>query len=206
MAQGRNRRREKAEGSRRRILETAIRLFDERGYDKVTVADICREAGFSVGAFYHYFKSKDQVIEERYLPFATQVDSFFKSLSSRAGEKSVSSAEKLRKFTDLLLKYTEEVGVDALRTAYRSQIEPASMASHRLGSLFKPHMVVREIIEEGQRNGEFRSDIRASDITDMLYDFVFGIMYSWCLHGASFSLRKAGRVYLDLILDGLRER
>lgn len=45
------------------LLDCAQRLFFERGYDNTTVNDIIREAGVSKGAFYHYFESKDALLE-----------------------------------------------------------------------------------------------------------------------------------------------
>lgn len=45
------------------LLDCAQRLFFERGYDNTTVNDIIREVGVSKGAFYHYFESKDALLE-----------------------------------------------------------------------------------------------------------------------------------------------
>lgn len=45
------------------LLDCAQRLFFERGYDNTTVNDIIREAGLSKGAFYHYFASKEALLE-----------------------------------------------------------------------------------------------------------------------------------------------
>lgn len=49
---------QRSEETRSRILESAIKLFSDRGYNKASVDDICTEAGISKGAFYHHFESK----------------------------------------------------------------------------------------------------------------------------------------------------
>ncbi|CAG5093294.1 Putative Amine oxidase [Thermobacillus xylanilyticus] len=46
------------------VAETAFRLFRERGYDNVSVDDIIAATGTSKGTFYHYFKSKDELLGE----------------------------------------------------------------------------------------------------------------------------------------------
>src|SRR5207245_10054056 len=46
---------------RERILGAALRVFGERGFHHATMQDIVRESGLSVGAFYTYFKSKDEL-------------------------------------------------------------------------------------------------------------------------------------------------
>jgi AcrR family transcriptional regulator len=49
---------QRSEETRAKIMEAAIKLFSNRGYNKASVDDICKEAGISKGAFYHHFKSK----------------------------------------------------------------------------------------------------------------------------------------------------
>ena len=54
--------REQVAENRRTILEAASRLFRERGYEAVTVAEIMKAAGLTHGGFYGYFASKDELI------------------------------------------------------------------------------------------------------------------------------------------------
>lgn len=56
----------KSEQTRAVILETAMRLFKERGYDKTTMRAIAQEAGVSVGNAYYYFESKEFLIQGFY--------------------------------------------------------------------------------------------------------------------------------------------
>ena len=56
----------KSEQTRARIVETALRLFKERGYDRTTMRAIAAEAGVSVGNAYYYFDSKEHLIQGFY--------------------------------------------------------------------------------------------------------------------------------------------
>jgi TetR/AcrR family transcriptional repressor of nem operon len=56
--------REKAAENRDRIVETAARLFRDRGFDGVGVDTIMKGAGLTHGGFYGHFKSKDELIAE----------------------------------------------------------------------------------------------------------------------------------------------
>ncbi len=58
---------DKGAETRARILETALRLFLERGYDGTTMRAVAREAGVSVGNAYYYFASKEHLIQAFYL-------------------------------------------------------------------------------------------------------------------------------------------
>ncbi|WP_287155337.1 TetR/AcrR family transcriptional regulator [Candidatus Solincola tengchongensis] len=201
-----NRRRKQAEVSRRKILETAVRLFDERGYEKVTVADICREAGLSVGAFYHHFRSKDQILLERYLPFARQVDSFYQAINHKARAESRGALERLARYLDLFFKYIEEAGPEALKTAFATQIEPGFKYSLATADMFRPHQELERIIADGQGSGEIRTDMSPEELARVLYRSMVGTLFAWCLVGGSFSLREAGRRCFKLAVEGMAKK
>jgi len=55
-----------SEATRRQILETALALFRERGFEETTVRDIARRAGLSLGATYYYFQSKEAIVGAYY--------------------------------------------------------------------------------------------------------------------------------------------
>jgi len=50
--------------TRQRLLGAAARLFAERGYQHVTVRDICKEAGANVAAVNYYFRDKEGLYQE----------------------------------------------------------------------------------------------------------------------------------------------
>ncbi len=52
----------KSEETRARILEAALRLFREKGFDATTMRDIAAEAGMSLGSAYYYFDAKDALV------------------------------------------------------------------------------------------------------------------------------------------------
>lgn len=55
-----------SEETRRQILETALTLFRERGFEETTIRDIAAGAGLSLGAAYYYFKSKEAIVGAYY--------------------------------------------------------------------------------------------------------------------------------------------
>ena len=56
----------KAEATGRRILEAALTLFREEGFDKATMRDIARKAEVATGAAYYYYPSKDAIVMDFY--------------------------------------------------------------------------------------------------------------------------------------------
>jgi AcrR family transcriptional regulator len=57
----------KAEETRSRILDAALRLFRERGFDQTTMRDVAAEAGVATGAAYYYYRSKQDLVMAFYL-------------------------------------------------------------------------------------------------------------------------------------------
>ena len=55
-----------SEETRRLVLDTALTLFRERGFDETTIRDIASRAGLSLGAAYYYFKSKEAIVGAYY--------------------------------------------------------------------------------------------------------------------------------------------
>jgi AcrR family transcriptional regulator len=56
----------KSEETRQRILDAALKLFHDRGFEAATMRDIAQEAGVATGAAYYYFQSKDAIVMEFY--------------------------------------------------------------------------------------------------------------------------------------------
>ena len=79
----------KAEETRNRILDAALRLFRERGFDSTTMRDIAAEAGVATGAAYYYYRSKEDLVMAFYLRTDEE--------SREAFTRAVSSTKDLRK-------------------------------------------------------------------------------------------------------------
>lgn len=63
----------KAAATRAHILSTALRLFEERGYDNTSMREIAREAGLATGAAYYYFRSKPELVVEFYVTTSAEL-------------------------------------------------------------------------------------------------------------------------------------
>jgi len=91
----------KAEGTRGRILETALNLFRERGFDQTAMRDIATTAGVAVGAAYYYFESKEALVMAFYEEAnVTMHDRIEAALSKKTDLKS-----RLRAVIDVKFEY-----------------------------------------------------------------------------------------------------
>ena len=191
-----------AQESRKKIFDAAVSLFDQKGYGNVSVAEICEEAGFATGSFYYHFESKDQVMRERYLP-VKDIDSVYDAMYEAIKQKGKSNYEQLVEFGQLILVGLSSMGAEAsMIVAFVSQVGPGYVSTKTNLSLLHPYNVVSRIIEEGQRAGEFRTDVSAEAVTQIIIHSILGAVFDWIVRDGSFDLPQAGDECFKLLLSG----
>lgn len=63
--------------SRKKIIETALKLFGTYGYVNTSIAQIAKEAGISKGLMYNYFNSKDELLEQVLVATINEMESYY---------------------------------------------------------------------------------------------------------------------------------
>lgn len=140
----------KGEDTRRRILEAALDLFQDRGFAETTMRDVARKAGVATGAAYYYFPSKESIVMAFY--WRTQLEADAQSKKPLAEIRDLKG--RIRALIDLKLhQFTPYRGV--FGALFRSAGDPASPLSP-----FSDE--TREIRE--QAIGQFREAVEGSDV------------------------------------------
>jgi len=192
-------RKEKGERTRKELFDAAMSLYTKKGYERVTVEDICAKAGVSKGAFYTHFMSKDQVVLETFL----KADDFYREVFPQLDQEK-SCIDKLRAFGRLAMGNIVNQGPMVIRVSYYGQIAPgrenAPIAS-RERPLYK---LTEQLIREGQEKGEIRADIPSAAITEIVIHAIRGIVYDWCLQQGEFDLEECGGILFQMLLEGLQ--
>ncbi|MEW6552703.1 MAG: TetR/AcrR family transcriptional regulator [Actinomycetota bacterium] len=184
--------------TRQAIFDTAISLFAKRGYDKVTVDDICEKVGVTKGAFYNHFKSKDQIILEE---FKRMDEHYVKVAEDIAGLES--STEKLRVFHHEAIKLMADLGVTMMKVVYHSQIAPNMRKPYLTEGKRYLYKISSQLIREAQEHGEMRSDLVSEEIAVVLINCFRGQIYHWCLTNGSFDLVGTCDRLFELLLSSL---
>ncbi|MBH1933808.1 TetR family transcriptional regulator [Streptomyces sp. AV19] len=97
----------KSEQTRTLILETAMRLFQERGYDRTTMRAIAKEAGVSVGNAYYYFAGKEHLIQGFYDRIAAEHRAAVRDVLDRETDLEARLAGVLRAWLEIAAPYHE---------------------------------------------------------------------------------------------------
>jgi TetR/AcrR family transcriptional regulator, fatty acid metabolism regulator protein len=164
-----------AEEKRRIILDAAVRVFARKGFHASRVGDIAEEAGVAHGLLYHYFSSKDEVLETIFREnWAILVERI------HAVEESGGPArEQLRHVAAILLR-TWRHEPDVVRVLVR-EIVRSPEVGQRIDELEKPIDAIQRIVERGQQTGEFRADFDSRLAGIVFYGGIDELLTGWVL-------------------------
>ena len=101
--------------TKNKIYDTAIELMKEKDYQDIKIEEICSKAEISVGAFYHYFSSKNDFLTEMY----SRADHYFQQ-EVGTHLTSVHTLDKIVEYFDLYAKYNEMIGISTMKQLYHS--------------------------------------------------------------------------------------
>ena len=164
-----------AEEKRRTILDAAARVFARKGFHTSRVGDIAEEAGVAHGLLYHYFSSKDEVLEtifrENWAVLVDRLDAI-----EQSGEP---AADQLRHVAAVILRNWQHQP-DVIRVLVR-EIARSPDVQARIGELVKPIAAVERIIEGGQASGELRPDLEAKFAAVAFYGGIEELLSGWVL-------------------------
>ncbi|HEY2208556.1 MAG TPA: TetR/AcrR family transcriptional regulator [Gaiellaceae bacterium] len=162
------------EEKRRQLLDASVRVFARKGFHASRVGDIAEEAGVAHGLLYHYFKSKDEVLE------AVFHDNWSLLLARIAGveETDEPAADQLRHITAIVLRTWLHLP-DVVRVVIREFGRSPELAE-RIGELAQPIDSIARVIERGIERGEFKSvDPRVA--ATVVYGSIDELLTAWVL-------------------------
>jgi TetR/AcrR family fatty acid metabolism transcriptional regulator len=162
------------EEKRRQLLDAAVRVFARKGFHASRVGDIAEEAGVAHGLLYHYFNSKDEVLE------AVFHDNWSLLLARIASveETDEPAADQLRHITAIVLRTWLHLP-DVVRVVIREFGRSPELAA-RIGDLAQPIDSIARVIEGGIERGEFKSvDPRVA--ATVVYGSIDELLTAWVL-------------------------
>ncbi|WP_243820988.1 TetR/AcrR family transcriptional regulator [Bacillus thuringiensis] len=139
------------EERRKEILETAERLFLTKGYTKTTVNDILKEIGIAKGTFYHYFKSKEEVMDEIIMRIIKEDVTKAKRIASNP------DIPVLDKLFKILMEQSPKSG-DVKEKMIQQFHQPNNAEMHQkslVQSIIHLSPVLTEVLEKGIEEGIF---------------------------------------------------
>jgi AcrR family transcriptional regulator len=191
-----------AEDKRRQLLDAAVRVFARKGYHASRVGDIAEEAGVAHGLLYHYFKSKDEVLEAVFHENWTVLQARLASVL----ETDEPAPDQLRHISAIVLRTWLHLP-DVVRVVIREFGRSPELAE-RIGELAQPIDLIQHVIERGMERGEFRQDIDPRVAATVVYGSIDELLTAWVLDrlpAGEEDVAAAERTLLEVSLLGLQQ-
>jgi len=160
---------------RRQILDAGIRVFARQGFHACRVSDIADEAGVAYGLVYHYFKSKDQVLNELF----TERWSLLLAAIDEVDGRDASGREKLDEVARFIIdsyrhdpELMKVIIVEVTRAAN-------SFGRTHLPEISHAYESIGKIVSDAQKSGEFRSDIDPLVASMWFYGAIEQLLSGW---------------------------
>ncbi|CAH0246175.1 hypothetical protein ASG97_20150 [Bacillus sp. Soil745] len=191
----------RGEKTREKILQISLKLFSEKGYEKVTVDEIVKKSGTSKGSFYQHFSAKSDIFLVRFI----EVDDYYREVF-RSFPVDMDATEKLLIFIRKLMRFLEvEMGKDLMKVIYSSALDSKEhtyfLNSNR--SLFK---IIRSLIEEAKEQNDIGTDQSVNEISQLIIQSLMGIIYHWGLNNSEQSLESLSIPLTKTIINGLKTK
>ena len=192
------------EEKRRQILEAAVRAFARKGYHACRVGEIAEEAGVAYGLVYHYFGSKEEVLQTIFRETWTQM---LARISELEAEKDPAS-EQVRKVTALILRtWTRDPNL--VRVLVREVTRSPEQLQQQIDEIGHAYEALERIIRRGQQAGEFRREVDPQLAATIFYGALEEVLTGWVmgqLPAGEDDVAKAEQATVALLCDGLLTR
>ncbi|SDE31543.1 TetR/AcrR family transcriptional regulator [Sporomusa acidovorans] len=179
--------------AKNKIIDAALELMQQQGYEGMTVEEIITAANISVGTFYHYFKSKADILQEA---FRTMDKYFEEYVVGKLGDEH-SSIDRITQFFHHYALHTTTVGIDNIRSIY-------SMNNPMFKTKRQMEVFLEDIIHDGQAKGEITTSIPAEEIRRYFFILIRGVIFDWCVHAGSYNLEEEVNKYIKIQINAFK--
>jgi TetR/AcrR family transcriptional regulator, fatty acid metabolism regulator protein len=157
------------------ILDAAVRVFARQGFHTCRVSDIADEAGVAYGLVYHYFQSKDEVLDTLFLE---RWDVMLEAIREvDAGD--LPAREKLRAIVSFIVdSYRHDPDLMKVIIVEVTRAANSFGAAH-LDKITEAYGQIRNIVEKAQRTGEFRTEVTAEFAAMAFYGAIEQVLTGW---------------------------
>ncbi len=174
------------------VFQAAIEVMEKKGCENTTIRDICKKADISIGTFYNYFNSKNDIFYEIYKEADDLFINDIKDLLEQA-----SSYDKIISYFKLYAKLNIDTGIEEAKMLYNANnqwfLTRRAMQN-----------ILSDIIKEGQDSGELITSMTADEMVDYLFILIRGVCYNWCISNGEYDLEEKMITYLKQIMISIK--
>lgn len=196
LSEGKSKKRtyKKSAVTRERICRISLDMMKDKGFQGTTIRDICKKANVSVGTFYSYFPTKNDLLTDIFDMGNTYFDDVV--MADLVGK---AFSEQLILLSRHYARLNIMTSLDIVKVLYNPD-----------NSWFLQHKGMQEaldvILSEAKESGEIPADSDIKHLADLIFSAFRGVCFSWCLKNGEFDLSGAMAEMATMILPGLNKK
>jgi AcrR family transcriptional regulator len=187
---------------RRLILDAAVRVFARQGFNQCRVSDIADEAGVAYGLVYHYFRSKDEVLDTLFLERWDVLLDVIRDLDGR----DLPAREKLHAIASFIIdSYRHDPDLMKVIIVEVTRAANSFGATH-LDRIQQAYALIAQITEKAQADGEFKDAVTPQFAAMAFYGAIEQVLTGWIfdvLPGGETDQEQAKAFIVETICSGL---
>lgn len=185
---------QKSKATKEKIFQAAKAILKKKGYEELSIKNICEEAGVSNGSFYHHFKTKDDLLSY-YIEEQPSINPDVLELPENAPE----AKEAIIRVYLNYVEYCEELGVEFMAGYYDTKNQALNVAIRTERPY--PIVTVQNYVERAVGAGKIRLDGEIEGFTTDIRMIVIGNVFEWCLRNGEVDFKGNMRRSLGRYLD-----
>jgi TetR/AcrR family fatty acid metabolism transcriptional regulator len=160
---------------RRLILDAAVRVFARRGFNQCRVSDIADEAGVAYGLVYHYFRSKDEVLDTLFLERWNVMLDVIRDID----ERDIAPRDKLWAITSFIVdSYRHDP--DLMKVIIVEVTRAAnSFGQTHLDKIREAYALIAAIVAKAQGDGTFKDSVTSEFAAMAFYGAIEQVLSGW---------------------------
>ena len=187
---------------RKLILDAAVRVFARQGFHTCRVSDIADEAGVAYGLVYHYFGSKDEVLDTLFLErWGLLVEAI-----AEIDRRDVPARDKLHAVASFIVdSYRHDPELMKVIIVEVTRAANSFGAAH-LETISDAYREIQGIVEKAQASGEFRTTVTAQFAAMAFYGAIEQVLTGWIFDPHPIpaeEIEEAKDLVVAAIVDGL---
>ena len=175
------------------VIEAAIGLFKEKGYENVSVNDICKAAGVARSSFYLMFSGKKDIVDRILSDVRLDSNELTNDLITAKNDY-----ERMWVLCNRYLKVANSFGPEMTGTMFRLELLDEI---DLLGEVHKIDEWMIELTRNAQEMGVIKSPEPAEIIAPASVSIVYYATYEWCKSKGGFSLQRRARELSEAVLN-----
>ena len=192
-----SRQQQKSKATKEKIFQAAKRILKKKGYEELSIKNICEEAGVSNGSFYHHFKTKDDLLSY-YIEELPGINPDVLEMPSCVAEAKEAIVQVYLNY----VKYCKELGVEFMAGYYDTKNQALNVAIRSERPY--PIVTVQHYVEKAVAAGVITLVGEIEDFTTDIRMIVIGNVFEWCLRNGEvdfeWNMRRSLGRYLDSTL------